>query len=166
MTIPNSVISIGDYTFSGCSGLTSVTIANSVTSIGDQAFSSCTSLTGVYFNGNAPSLGLYVFFNDSKATVYYLPGSSGWSLTFGGLPTALWKPEVQTGDASLGVVSNQFGFDINWASGMAVVVEASTNLAHPVWSPVSTNTLTGGSSYFSDPYWTNYPTRLYRLRSP
>jgi hypothetical protein len=26
-------------------------------------------------------------------------------------------------------------------------------------------TLTGGSSYFSDPDWTNYPGRFYRLRS-
>ena len=36
--IPNSVESIGESAFSGCSGLTSVTIPNSVTSIGDRAF--------------------------------------------------------------------------------------------------------------------------------
>ena len=34
-TIPNSVTSIGDGAFSGCTSLTSVTIPNSVTSIGD-----------------------------------------------------------------------------------------------------------------------------------
>ena len=34
-TIPNSVTSIGNYAFYGCSGLTSVTIPNSVTSIGE-----------------------------------------------------------------------------------------------------------------------------------
>jgi hypothetical protein len=49
---------------------------------------------------------------------------------------------------------------------MVVVVEACTDLANAVWSPVGTNTLTGGSSYFSDPQWTNYPARLYRLRWP
>ena len=29
-----------------------------------------------------------------------------------------------------------------------------------------TITRTGGSSYFSDPDWTNYPSRFYRLRGP
>ena len=40
VTIPNSVTSIGDSAFSGCS-LTSVMIPNSVTFIGDYAFSGC-----------------------------------------------------------------------------------------------------------------------------
>jgi hypothetical protein len=46
------------------------------------------------------------------------------------------------------------------------MVEACTNFTNPVWQPVQTNTLTGGSSYFSDPQWTNYPARFYRFRSP
>jgi len=46
------------------------------------------------------------------------------------------------------------------------VVEACTNLVNPVWSALGTTTLIGGASYFGDPQWTNYPTRLYRLRSP
>ncbi len=40
-----SVTSIGNYAFSGCSGLTSVTIGNSVSSIGYGAFRSCNGLT-------------------------------------------------------------------------------------------------------------------------
>jgi hypothetical protein len=46
------------------------------------------------------------------------------------------------------------------------VVEAATNLAKPVWLRVSTNTVTGGTSHFSDPQWANDPERFYRLRSP
>ena len=40
ITIPNSVTSIGEEAFRGCTGLTSVTIPNSVTSIGYSAFHS------------------------------------------------------------------------------------------------------------------------------
>ena len=47
LTIPNSVTSIGDSAFSGCTGLTSITIPDSVTSIGDEAFSGCSGLTSI-----------------------------------------------------------------------------------------------------------------------
>jgi hypothetical protein len=46
------------------------------------------------------------------------------------------------------------------------VLEARTNLANLAQSSVGTNILTGGFSYFSDPQWTNYPGRYYRLHSP
>lgn len=45
--IPQSVTSIGDHAFMGCSGLTSITIPSSVISIGSQAFWFCTKLTSV-----------------------------------------------------------------------------------------------------------------------
>jgi hypothetical protein len=64
------------------------------------------------------------------------------------------------------VQSNGFGFIISWATNIPVVVEACTDLANPLWSPVGTNILTDGWSYFSDPQWTNYPVRCHRLRSP
>ena len=57
LTIPNSVTTIGDYTFSGCSSLTSVTIPNSVTSIGGGAFSGCSSLTSVTIPNSVTSIG-------------------------------------------------------------------------------------------------------------
>ena len=166
LTIPNSITSIGSYAFIYCGSLTSITIPNSVTSIGESAFAACTNLNGVYFQGNAPSIGLDVFWSDNTATVYYLPGTTGWGPTIGGRPTALWKPLVQANDASFGVRTNQFGFVISWATNASVVVEACTDLAQPLWSPVGTNTLTDGSSYFSDPQWSNHPGRFYRLRSP
>jgi len=72
----------------------------------------------------------------------------------------------QVQSAGFGVQSNEFGFTITGASNLAVVVEASSNLVNSAWVPLSTNTLTGGSSYFSDPQWTNFPGRFYRLNSP
>lgn len=46
--IPNTIISIGNWAFSYCTGLTSINIPNSVTHIGDGAFEYCNSLTNVY----------------------------------------------------------------------------------------------------------------------
>jgi hypothetical protein len=78
----------------------------------------------------------------------------------------LWLPQVQSNGTSFGVQNNQFGFNIQWASGQTVVVEVCTNMSNPVWSPVATNIVNNGISYFSDPQYTNYPGRCYRLRSP
>jgi hypothetical protein len=165
--IGNGVTSIGDWAFAGC-GLTSITIPNSVISIGDGAFTYFSSLATVYFTGNAPGFGSGEFDYDNNITVYYLPDTTGWNDFFAntGVPAVPWLPQVQTGDASFGVRTNQFGFNINWASGQTVVVEACSNLANPVWQPVQTNTLTSDSVYFSDPQLANYPARFYRLHSP
>ena len=108
----------------------------------------------------------YTFDKDNLAIVYYLSGTSRWDTTFGDRPTALWRPRVRTDDASFGVRTNQFGFNLDWASGQTVVVEACTNLASLVWFPLQTNTLTSGTAYFTDRQWTNHPARFYRLRSP
>ena len=170
VTIPNGVTSIGEEAFHGCDSLTNITIPNSVTSIGDGAFMNCTSLTGVCFQGNAPILGSSsVFYDANNVTVYYLPGTTGWGTTFGGRPTALWvlpNPLILHIGPSFGVQTNGYGFVISWATNASVVVEACTDLANRIWSPVATNNLADGSSYFSDPDWTNYPARFYRLRSP
>jgi hypothetical protein len=179
-TVPGSVTSIGEFAFADCDSLTNVTIPGSITTIQYEgiladAFSGCANLTAVYFAGNAPGIeyGSGVFAGDTNAIIYYLPGTTGWPLfnSESGLnPAVLWNPQAQN-DASFGVQNNQFGFNITGNSNLVVVVEVCTNLANPVWSPVATNTLntfvgTNGTSYFSDPQWTNYPARFYRLQMP
>jgi hypothetical protein len=160
------VTDIADYGFLACGNLTSITISRSVTKIGDWAFEECRSLSAVYFLGNAPSLGIFAFDSNDAAVSYYLPGATGWSTTYGGLPTIPWNPRVLTTAPNFGVHTNAFGFLITGTSNLVVVVVASADPAAAAWLPLSTNTLTAGSSYFSDPNWTKYPARFYRLRWP
>ena len=68
LVIPNSVTSIGQYAFSGCSGLTSVTIPNSVTSIGEWAFYSCYGLTSVTIPNSVNNIGTFAFKGCSRLT--------------------------------------------------------------------------------------------------
>ena len=46
LIVPEGVTSIGSYTFSGCSSLTSINFPSSLTSIGEYAFRGCSGLTG------------------------------------------------------------------------------------------------------------------------
>jgi hypothetical protein len=162
MTIPDSVTSIGFDAFYFCTSLAKVTIGAGVTSIGGSAFEECLPLTGVYFQGDAPSIDSNAFIFDDNVTFYYLPGTTGWSSTYD-TPWFLPNPLILNGEPNFGVGANGFGFTISWATNISVMVEAATNLANPVWIPLSTNLLTGGTSYFSDPQWKKYPSRFYRI---
>lgn len=73
ITIPDSVTSIGMGAFRGCTGLTSITIPDGVTSIEVGAFSGCTGLTNITFQGTMAEWGEIVLrFNwNEKATAVH-----------------------------------------------------------------------------------------------
>jgi hypothetical protein len=164
--IPGTVTRLGDGVFGGCTNLVGITIPGSVTSIGASVFANCSTLTTVCFRGNIPASGSLVFENADNATIYYLPGTMGWSTNFDGRPAWRWNPVAITGDGVFGVRSNRFGFNITGTPSLSVLVESTTNLAQGSWVPLQTTGLTNGSFYFQDPNWTNSPARIYRIRSP
>ena len=52
-----------DYTFEGCTNLTSVTIPDSVTTIGNHAFYGCTSIQSVSLGAGLDTIGNFAFAN-------------------------------------------------------------------------------------------------------
>jgi hypothetical protein len=187
VVIPDSVTNIGSFAFGNCPSLADVTLGNSVAVIGRSAFMFClltnitipASVTAIgqdaFYNGYNP---VWLFFKGNMPTdgeiftawpfpiAYYLPGTSGWGTNFGGATAVLWNPQAQTTDASFGVHSNQFGFNITGTPDIPFVVEAATNLASSGWVQLQSCTLTNGSFYFSDPQWTNFSARFYRFSAP
>jgi hypothetical protein len=95
-----------------------------------------------------------------------LSGTTGWSNTFAGVPAVLWNPLIETGNGSFGLSNNQFGFNITGASNIPIVVQATANLASPVWTTLQSLTLTNGSFYFSEPWQSNSSGRFYRIGAP
>ena len=101
-----------------------------ITSSGDDAFAGCSSPTSVYFRADAPSFYASDMFatpasdsppSSDPAAIYYLPGTTGWSTTFGYRPTALWflpNPLILNYCPGFGVKTNRFGFIISWATNI------------------------------------------------
>ena len=75
ITIPDSVTSIGYYAFFYCSSLTSITISDSVTSIGNYAFFYCRSLTSITIPDSVTSIGNDAFSNCRSLTSITIPDS-------------------------------------------------------------------------------------------
>ena len=92
-TIPNGVVSIGDFAFSGCHRLTSITIPRSVESLMSSTFGGCSNLKEAYFLGDVPSDfgGSDVFIGVAEDfKIYYSATSNGfYSPYWLGIPTSL-----------------------------------------------------------------------------
>ena len=86
ITIPDSVTYIGESVFEDCSSLTSITIPNSVTSIEYGAFAECSSLTSITIPESVTSIGNCAFQGCSSLTSVTIPDSItsiGWGAFLG-----------------------------------------------------------------------------------
>ena len=77
--IREGVANIGQWAFSYCASLTSITIPRSVATIGDGAFWDCTALTSVTFlNPNPPAIGVNIFGGvNTENITFTVPFGSG-----------------------------------------------------------------------------------------
>ena len=112
ITIPNSVTSIGNRAFYGCTGLTSITIPNSVTSIKGHAFRDCTGLTSITIPNGVKSIFAYTFYGCTGLTSITIPNKVRMieTLTFTGCTSltsftcyAIKPPTVLTYNGTDGV---------------------------------------------------------------
>ena len=78
--IPNSVTTIANSAFKGCSALTGVTIPDSVTSIGNRTFWCCSALTSFTIPKSVTNIEEYAFgWCKSLADVYYGGTETDWA---------------------------------------------------------------------------------------
>ena len=87
--IPDDIEIIGDYAFSSCTSLTSITLPSSVTTIGKYAFYNCKSLTSITLPSSVTKIGTYAFYNSGltsltiqgwdSGTWYKTTGSTNWN---------------------------------------------------------------------------------------
>jgi len=165
--LPPGLNDIEPEVFYSCTNLASIVIPSSVTNISDDAFAYCTNLTAVYFAGNSPQTDPYagslnIFRGDSNV-VYYLPGTTGWTNTFGQAPTALWNPRASAPNFADGT----YGFNLTGPTNATIVIETCTNLTQAGWFPLATNKFSGSGTWtFNDSQAGSSPTRFYRMRSP
>jgi hypothetical protein len=73
---------------------------------------------------------------------------------------------IPVNNPNFGLRANGFSFRITGTANIPIVVEGCTNLASGKWVWLRSARLSNGVFDFTDPGWTNYPARFYRVRSP
>ncbi len=98
ITIPGTVMDIGQKAFYRCSGLKEIVIPQNVINIAANVFTDCTSLRYITFSGNAPTTIAATAFTGVTATVYYPVSDTTWidyvGNQYGGILT--WQPHTHS----------------------------------------------------------------------
>ena len=123
ITIPNSVTSVGDEAFCGCTGLASITIPNSVTSIGEGTFCGCESLTSIIIPNSVTSIGSCAFNGCNRLSSIIIPNSvtSIGSSAFDNTP---WLDNQPNGKVYINTMLHKYKGDM--PAGSNIVVRKGT----------------------------------------
>ena len=122
MTIKEGTLSISDYAFDYCAGLTSIVIPNSVTEIGEYAFSYCEGLSSIVIPNSVTKVGEYAFSN----TAWYNNQPDG--LVYAGSAAYKYKGTMPSGtsmtikEGTIGISSSAF----EYCTGLTSIVIPSS----------------------------------------
>ena len=130
LTIPSSVTEIDESAFEGCSGLTSLTIPSSVTSIGKSAFDGCSGLTSLTLPSSVTRISESAFEGCSGLTSLTLPSSvteiGGYAFKGCSRLTSLTLPSSVTwiSESAFDGCSGLTSIYVSWESPLSI--DAST----------------------------------------
>ena len=121
ITLPESVTTIMDYAFSGCSGLTSIAIPSRITKIGDYMFSGCSGLTSITIPSGVTTIGDHAFSGCSGLTSITIPNSvqSIWGSAFSGC-SRLKKLIIKDGEKPLALRGDYTSSEENFFSSCPI----------------------------------------------
>jgi len=89
-------------------------------------------------------------------------GDGGGSYEFATVKYAAPPLSIITTNHNFGFTNGQFGFNVSGLAGSSAVIQSSPDLQ--TWTPLQTNLLVNGQSYFSDPTSSPSSTRFYRAQ--
>lgn len=165
--LPPGLASLGNQVFDHCDHLTSVTLLGyNAPQLGAEVFAQCPNLAAIHFQCLPPTVTNALFDSPSQAVVYHYPGAFGWGDTWAERPVALWWPRLEVASPRADGLPGPVGFNVFWAEQARVIVDYCTNLTQGTWTSVSTNFISDGFFYFTDPTGTAKPQGFFRLRLP
>jgi hypothetical protein len=131
VTIGNSVTTIGEAAFFGCTSLTAVTIGNSVNSIEQVAFAYCTGLTEIHVKNPTPlSINSNMFDGVNKETCkLYVPtgAADAYRNAWG------WKDFLniieEADDTAINTISNENVSILSTTNGIAIATQEAVPVA-------------------------------------
>ena len=94
VTIPESVIEIGNFAFNGCESLSQVVVPKQVKQISNGTFANCSSLKTLKLANKVTSIGDFAFYNCAALTTIYFSGTANewWRIAKG----ESWSQGIQS----------------------------------------------------------------------